>query len=57
MGVKSMSDKPNSLFKRIVTKIGEIAALSIREELHELREEIKEQNKKIDENEKDRIRW
>lgn len=51
------SDKPNSFFKRIITKIGEIAALSIREELEGLRQAIHEQNKKIDENEKDRIRW
>lgn len=51
------SDKLNSFFKRIITKIGEIAALSIREELEGLRQAIHEQNKKIDENEKDRIRW
>lgn len=52
-----MSEQVTGFLSKIFKKIGEAAALGMRDEIRELREAIEKQNSKIDENEKDRIRW
>ena len=52
-----MSEKVTGFLSNVFKKIGEAAAAGMREEIRDLREAIEKQNAKIDENEKDRIRW
>ena len=52
-----MADDVKGFLNKIFTKIGEIAANGIRDEIKELHKAIEEQSKRIDENEKDRIRY
>lgn len=52
-----MGDKTTGLISNILKKIGDAAAAGIKGEIKDLRTLIEQQNKKIDENEKDRIRW
>lgn len=52
-----MSDKTTGFISNIFKRIGEAAALGMRQEIADLRHVIDQQNRKIDENEKDRIRW
>lgn len=49
--------KSSGILSKVFTKIGEIVASGIRQEIQELRNMIIAQDKKIDENEKDRIRY
>lgn len=52
-----MADEIKGFFNKVFKKIGEIAANGIRDEINGLKLAIDEQSKRIDENEKDRIRW
>ena len=52
-----MSGKFTSFLDKLITRIGEAAALGMKAEIKELRMLIEQQNNKIDQNEKDRIRW
>lgn len=52
-----MADEIKGFFNKVFKKIGEMAANGIRDEINGLKLAIDEQSKRIDENEKDRIRW
>ena len=52
-----MADEIKGFLNKVFKKIGEIAANGIRDEINGLKLAIDEQSKRIDENEKDRIRW
>ena len=51
-----MSEKISGFLSKVFKKVGETMAAGIRDEIKDLRNAITEQGKKIDENEKDRIR-
>lgn len=52
-----MSEKISGFLSKVFKKVGETMAAGIHDEIKDLRNAITEQGKKIDENEKDRIRW
>ena len=52
-----MGEKTTGLISSILKKIGDAAAAGIKGEIKDLRTLIEQQERKIDENEKDRIRW
>lgn len=52
-----MSEKVTGFLAKLLKKVGEAVAAGMNAEINELRKAIEDQGKRIDENEKDRIRY